>query len=169
MEPTQAGIKTPVLPAIEKALAKKIAPLIVPACATTGTDTSRFPDVVGLDLDPKDTIFGSCATKAANCYTINGKVSVIVSSTAQNVASYFNFAVASVLGTLKTGMLVDRAIVSLGNFKSVQTAWSSPWPSPTLQSPTSDKQASTSLLTPSPVPKTIAMTTRPTFFVLSPT
>ncbi|KAI2490742.1 hypothetical protein MHU86_23840 [Fragilaria crotonensis] len=115
---TQADIRTNILPAIEKALAKKIAPFMIPACAASGTDTSKYPDVVGLDLDPKDTIAGACATNVANCYTINGKMSVYVSSTAKNVASYFNFAVASVLGTLKTETFLDNAIASLGNFIS---------------------------------------------------
>jgi hypothetical protein len=125
---TQADIRTAILPAIEKALAEKVAPFMIPSCAASGTDTSDFPDVVGLDLDPKDTIAGACVTNVTNCYTINGKVSLYVSSTAKNVASYFNYATAYVLVTLKTGSYVDNVIVSLGNFKSVQTPPPSPSP-----------------------------------------
>ncbi|KAI2513058.1 hypothetical protein MHU86_1350 [Fragilaria crotonensis] len=158
---TQADIRTNILPAIEKALAEKIAPFIIPTCAASGTDTSKYPDVVGLDLDPKDTIAGACATNVANCYTINGKMSVYVSSTAKNVASYFNFAVASVLGTLKTETFLDNAIASLGNFISVQT----PSSSPTSLQPTWAIPSSTSLPSPTPLPvqKTSATTARPTF------
>ncbi|KAI2490737.1 hypothetical protein MHU86_23835 [Fragilaria crotonensis] len=170
---TQADIRTNILPAIEKALAKKIAPFMIPACAASGTDTSKYPDVVGLDLDPKDTIAGACACNVANCYTINGKMSVYVSTTANNVASYFNFAVASVLGTLKTGTLVDLAIASLGNFQSVTIPTLPPTPSPTpppSPRPTLAKTSPTSLPTRWPVHKTTSATTaRPTFLVRSPT
>jgi hypothetical protein len=129
---TERDLKTTILPAIETALAEKVAPTLIPKCAPTGTDTTSYADIAGMDLDPTDRIAGNCTGKA-NCYVITCRTSVYVTSTAKDVPAYFFFAMAPVLNGLKTGTIADLAIVSTNNLKPVIPATISPFPASSPQ------------------------------------
>ncbi|KAI2513074.1 hypothetical protein MHU86_1366 [Fragilaria crotonensis] len=51
---TQRVLNGTIIPALEKALAAKSAPNLIVACAAAGKDTSKFSNIVGIDLDPRD-------------------------------------------------------------------------------------------------------------------
>ena len=116
---SQDLIRKSVLPAaVEKTLAEKSAPLLIPGCAPAETDTSEFLDIVGIDLTPMDVTGGGRCNKKPICYTIKCKTSIYVKSTSSGVVSYYLFITASLLQNLMTGTSANQVIVFLGNFKS---------------------------------------------------
>jgi hypothetical protein len=139
-----------ILPDIEEALAEQCAPVLIPACAPAGTNTTSFADIEGLHLDPKDKVVGNCTLPdKPNCYTIRSRTTVYVKSTANKVPGFFFYAMGTTLPTLKTGTFSDLAIEKLDNFKTVQATTGPPSPS-APQTTGSRTLAPSSLPTPGP-------------------
>jgi hypothetical protein len=115
---SQDLIRKSVLPAIEKTLAEKSAPLRIPGFAPAKTDTSKFLDIVDIDLDPVDVTGGGRCNKKPICCTIKCKTNIYVKSTSNGVVSNYLLVTASLLQNLMTGTSADQVIVFLDNFKS---------------------------------------------------
>jgi hypothetical protein len=113
-----------IVPAIERAIARKSAPLVIADCAPTGRDTSSFADIVGMDIKPKDFITrAACATKQRNCFTIRSAATIYVESTSVNVATTYQNAVRRLVANKATFVRnapVNAAIVDMANFQIVK-------------------------------------------------
>ena len=117
---TRNVVNSTILPAIEKAFAAKSAPNLIVACAPAGKNTSRYSDIVGIDLDPRDSIVGACSSRIASCYTVHSEVILFTKSTNKGVSQTYLLVIATLMlnKTLVTGGVVNPAIVSLTNLKA---------------------------------------------------
>ncbi|KAI2513076.1 hypothetical protein MHU86_1368 [Fragilaria crotonensis] len=120
---TQRVLNGTIIPALEKALATKSAPNLIVACAPTWKDTSKFSDIVGIDLNPKDVLVGNCTSKVSNCYTVHSEVILYTKSTNKGANVTYLIAVGTLITSkaLVVGGVVNPSIVSLGNMKSAKT------------------------------------------------
>ena len=115
---TKNDVESTILPSIEKAFATKSAERLIVACAPAGTDTSKFSNVVGINLNPKDSIARVCSTSKANCYVVNSQVTLYTKSSNIGAAEAYQLAIEGLVSS-KAG-LANEAIVSLGNVKTVK-------------------------------------------------
>lgn len=113
----QAVVKSTIIPTVERAFAAKGAQRLIVACAPAGTDTSKYSNIMGIDLDPRDTLMGPCNPKKANCYTVHSEATIYTRKTNKAAAQTFLIAMATVM-QLKP--FPNAAIVSLGNMKSAK-------------------------------------------------
>lgn len=126
-------IVSTILPAMEKAIARRSAPLIIAECAPTGRDTSDFADIVGMDTKPKDFIRGACATKNRNCFTIRSAATIYVESTSVDVVTTYHSAVRKLIANKATfvrNATVHAAIVDIDNFQILKIGTNSTSSSP---------------------------------------
>ena len=112
---TRKDVNTIIL-AIEKAFATRSAQRLIVACSPEGTDTSKFSNIVGMNLDPNDSIARVCSTGEANCYTVHSQVTLYTKSSNNGAAQAYLSAIEALLSG-EVGF-TNTAIVSLGNIKS---------------------------------------------------
>jgi hypothetical protein len=115
---TRKDVESTILPSIEKAFATKSAERLIVACAPAGTDTSKFSNIVGMNLNPKDSIARVCSTSKANCYIVDSQVTLYTKSSNIGAAEAYLSAIEELLSS--KGGLTNETIVSLGNVKSVK-------------------------------------------------
>jgi hypothetical protein len=107
-------ISSTLLPALEKDLVKKMAPLMIARCAPTTADLSTYADVTAIGTAPADQILDgrTCLVPSDDCYRILFVVTVYVRNTSFDVEAMGWFAL---LAIIKQGGFtsLDPAIVSV--------------------------------------------------------
>lgn len=74
------------VPALDSALVRRLAPKVIADCAPLNADTSEFADIVGLDTEPMDTLLQkTCLQPSPNCYRIHFETIVYVKDSTENV------------------------------------------------------------------------------------
>ena len=108
-------VTSTIIPALEKAFAVKSSQRLIVACAPKGTDTSKFSNIVGMDLNPKDSIVRPCPGKQ-NCFTVHSQSTLFTKSSNKGAAQTFLLAIQGLLPSKAD--VPNVAIVSLGNLKN---------------------------------------------------
>lgn len=76
------------VPALDSALVRRLAPKVISDCAPLNADTSEFADIVGLDTEPMDKILQKkCVQPSPDCYRIHFETIVYVKDSTENVES----------------------------------------------------------------------------------
>ena len=107
-------VNNTLVPALEKDLVKKMAPLMIVQCAPATADTRMYADVTAIGTAPVDKVLEgrTCLKPSANCYRVLFVVTVYVRNTSIDVEALGWFAL---LDIIKKGGFdsVDPDIVSV--------------------------------------------------------